>query len=159
MKYINEIIEGIKSLLSGMLVTLKACFEKPITLQYPDERPEIPLRFRGRLVMPVDIEKNKVRCIACMMCVNICPNKSLSCEKETTPDGKPIPYPKKYEYNLGSCLFCNLCVEICPVQAIIMSDEYELSSYSNNFIMDLLKENYQISGNKGKLFKNKLKEV
>ena len=55
------------SLLKGLGITFRYIFRKPITVQYPEERAVIPLRFRGRLVMPIDPEKGANRCTACMM--------------------------------------------------------------------------------------------
>ena len=65
-------------------------FRKPITVQYPEQRVVLPLRFRGRLVMPIDPEKGTNRCTACMRCVKICPNHSIDIEKATGPDGAPL---------------------------------------------------------------------
>ena len=148
-KYISDIIKGIISLIEGLGVTLKHCFRKPITLQYPEQRPDLPLRFRGRLVMPVDPATNDNRCTACMICVRACPNHSIECEKIIGEDGKPKPKPASYTYNMGSCMYCNLCVEACPFAAIIMSDEYETGTENKaELTLDLAAEKYALKGKK-----------
>jgi NADH-quinone oxidoreductase subunit I len=157
-KYVTGILKGIISLAEGLGVTLKHCFRKPITLQYPDKKADMPLRFRGRLVMPFDSETGTNRCTACMMCVRACPNHSLDVEKMIDGDGKPKPKPAKYIYNLGSCMFCNLCVESCPFAAIIMSDEYELAGENKEaLMMDLAAEKYELKGKKLTWWKSKFK--
>lgn len=160
-KYLKDIFTGIISLCEGLWVTLKHCFRPRATLQYPEERPELSLRFRGRLVMPIDPEKGAHRCTACMLCVKACPNRSIELiEKEVGEDGKPKPKACKYVYNLGTCMFCNLCVEACSFGAIVMSDEYENATMDKKSLtMDLVAEKYVIKGKKEKWWISKFKEL
>ncbi|MCE5299652.1 MAG: NADH-quinone oxidoreductase subunit I, partial [Spirochaetia bacterium] len=146
-KYILGIIQGIVSLCEGLMVTLKHVFRRPITVQYPEQREEMKLRFRGKLALPIDPEKNDNRCTACMMCVKACPNHSIDVEKMTGEDGKPKPKVSKFIYNMGSCMYCNLCVESCPFAAIIMTDDYETATADRSqLIQDLVAEKYVIKG-------------
>jgi NADH-quinone oxidoreductase subunit I len=159
LKYLADIFKGIISLCEGLGVTLKNFFRPSYTVQYPEQRPEIPLRFRGRLVMPVDAEKNDNRCTACMLCVKACPNRSIEVEKLVGDDGKPKPKAKKYMYNLATCMFCNMCVESCTFAAIVMSDEYELAVYDKATLQqDLVAEKYKITGKKAAWWQGKFKE-
>jgi NADH-quinone oxidoreductase subunit I len=158
-KYLVDLVKGIVSLFEGLGVTLKHCFRRPITLQYPEKRPDVSLRFRGRLVMPVDPATGDNRCTACMICVRACPNHSIDVEKLIGEDGKPKPKVSKYIYNLGSCMFCNLCVESCAFAAIIMSDEYETAVQNKtSLIMDLAAEKYKLSGKKAPWWQSKFKQ-
>jgi NADH-quinone oxidoreductase subunit I len=157
-KYLGEIISGIISLLKGMIITFKYMFKPPITIQYPEMRPDLPQRFRGRLVLPVDPEKGDHRCTACMLCVRACPNHSIEVEKMVDETGKPRPKAVKYHYNLASCMFCNLCVESCTFAAIVMSDEYELSTEDKSKLQrELVSEKYQLTGKKAAWFQSKFK--
>jgi len=157
-KYIREIILGTISLLKGMAITFKYMFKKPITVQYPDERWDLPLRFRGRLTMPVDPEKGEHRCTACGVCVKACPNRSLEVERIKDETGKPRPRAARFEYNLGTCMFCNLCVESCTFAAIIMSDDYETSTEDKSvLLMELVGEKYQLKGKKAPWWQSKFK--
>ncbi|HDT15616.1 MAG TPA: NADH-quinone oxidoreductase subunit I [Firmicutes bacterium] len=157
-RYIAELIKGSVSLLEGLGITLKHMFHPAITLQYPEKKPELPLRFRGRLVMPVDFEKGTHRCTACMICVKACPNGSLDTAKKVE-DGRPKPVAEWYSYNLSTCIFCNLCVESCPFSAIIMSDEYECSVYERkDMMLELVSEEYKLEGKKAKWWQSKFKE-
>lgn len=157
-KYIAGIIKGIISLMEGLAVTLKHCFRKPITLQYPEQRPDISLRFRGRLVMPVDAATKDNRCTACMICVKACPNHSLDCVKMVGEDGKPKPKAASYTYNMGSCIYCNLCVESCPFAAIVMSDDYETGTENKaDLMLDLVAEKHELKGKKAAWWGSKFK--
>jgi NADH-quinone oxidoreductase subunit I len=158
LKYFTDIFKGIISLCEGLWVTFKHVFRRPITVQYPEQRMDIPLRFRGRLVMPVDPATNDNRCTACMICVRACPNHSLDTEK-IVADGKPKPKPANYMYNLATCMFCNLCVESCPFFAIVMSEEYENAVEDKSLLMqDLAAEKYKITGKKAAWWAGKFKE-
>jgi NADH-quinone oxidoreductase subunit I len=155
---IGRVLSGIASLGRGLWITFAYMFRKPITVQYPEQRVVLPLRFRGRLVMPVDPEKGTNRCTACMRCVNICPNHSIDIEKQTGPDGAPLPKPAKYLYNLGTCMFCNLCVEVCPFFALVMSDEHELATTDRGgFVRDLAAEKYRLTGKKASWWQRKFR--
>ena len=149
MGYISEIYYGIKSLSAGLGVTLKHCFRKPITLQYPEEKPALPLRARGRLVMPVDPATGANRCTACLLCAKACPNGSIKITKALGDDGKPKPRAAKYLYRSGNCMYCNLCVEACPFADILMSEEYETATRDRESLnIDLAAENHQLKGSK-----------
>lgn len=156
--YFSGIVSGLSSLAAGMMVTLRHCFRRSITLQYPEQRADMPLRFRGRLVMPVDPDTGRHRCTACMLCVKACPNYSIEVTKAAGPDGKPVPRAERYLYRSGSCMYCGLCVEACPFAAIVMSEEYELASHDKAGLdMDLAAEGYRLCGKKLPWWRNKFK--
>src|SRR5208337_3709666 len=91
---LRGVLSGIASLGKGLWITLAYTFRPPITVQYPEQRVVLPLRFRGRLVMPIDPEKGTTRCTACMRCVRICPNHSIDIEKAVGPAGKVPLQPR-----------------------------------------------------------------
>ena len=146
---IVEFFSGILSLVKGLAITFTYIFHRPITIQYPEQRAKLPLRFRGRLALPVDAEKGSHRCTACMRCEQICPNHSIEVEKVVDAEGKPRPKASRYQYNLATCMFCNLCVEVCPFFALVMSDEYELATTDKSRLtLELVAEGYKLSGAK-----------
>lgn len=147
--YLAEIYYGAKSLAAGLGVTLKHCFRRPITLRYPERKADLPLRSRGRLVMPVDPATGANRCTACMLCVKACPNYSIVITKEAGEDGKPRPRAARYVYRSGNCMYCGLCVEACPFAAIVMSEEYETAAEGRAGLdLDLVAERYELKGKK-----------
>ena len=151
-----RVVTGAASLAQGLAITFSYLFRRPITIQYPEKRVAMPLRFRGRLVLPVDPDKGTDRCTACMRCVWACPNHSIDIEKETGPDGKPRP--ASYRYNLGTCMFCNLCVEACPFFALVMSDEHELATTDRSaLVLDLAAEKHRLTGKKAGWWQKKFR--
>jgi len=94
---------------------------RPNTVFYPKERIVLPQRYRGKHVLSFK------KCIGCGQCVDICPNDCMWMRKIQDPDLGKIERPG---VDYARCLFCGLCVEICPTDAILMTTEYELSSYT-----------------------------
>jgi NADH-quinone oxidoreductase subunit I len=155
---IAVVFRGVASLAKGLAITFSYIFRRPITVQYPEERVVLPVRSRGRLVLPLDPEKGTDRCTACMRCVQICPNHSIDVEKAVDAEGKPRPKAATYRYNLASCMFCNLCVEACPFFALVMSDEYELATTDrSSLVRDLVAERYELGGEKGDWWRRKFR--
>lgn len=127
-QYFSGLFRGIKSLATGMKVTLVELFTPKITQQYPENRKTLVIsdRFRGELVMPHD-ENNEHACTACGICQMNCPNGTIEVISEMVEqeDGKKKKVLKSHNYDLGMCTFCNLCVLTCPTGAIEFSKEFE----------------------------------
>lgn len=115
-------------LLQGLKITLSHMFKKPITLQYPKERPVIADGFRGLHGLKVDHDRAK--CVACYLCPTVCPAKCI--EVEAAEDADHNKYAAKYEIDLLRCIFCGYCVEACPVDALTMTETFELAGYQRS---------------------------
>ena len=126
--YIGGLVNGIRSLLTGMKTTMTVFCRKKVTEQYPENRATLKMfdRFRGTLSMPHN-EQNEHSCIACGLCQMACPNDTIKVTSETieTEDGKKKKILATYEYDLGSCIFCQLCVNACPHDAITFDQDFE----------------------------------
>ena len=110
-----------KGLLKGMKVTLKHCFGKNVTVQYPEEKLPMSPRFRGG-----DIVLDNDKCIACGLCAMACPNNAIDLTTEKSESGKKVM--ARYFHQIPVCLYCNYCIEACPTQAIRWTQNYEMSS-------------------------------
>jgi len=95
-----------------------------VTIQYPEQKKELALRHRSlhRLIIRKD---GKPRCVACMLCVTVCPSECIYVEAAEDPDPEIQKYPAKFIIDLSRCCFCGFCVEACPEDAIRM-DTYEI---------------------------------
>ena len=127
--YIGTIVYAVKSLATGMKVTLREFFTRKVTEHYPENRKTLKIseRHRGVLVMPHDDEGNN-KCIACGLCQMTCPNGTISITTKSVTDeetGKSKKVLVEYNYDLGACMFCQLCVNACPKGAIEFSNSFE----------------------------------
>ncbi len=148
--YFGEIGEAIKSLATGLRVTLKEYFTKKSTEQYPENRKttlHVAKRHRGRLVMKRD-ENGVVKCVACTLCEKACPNGTIKIASQmvTTEDGKKKRQLVDYQYDLGDCMFCQLCVNACNFDAIEFTNDFENSVFDRDkLVLHLDKEQYESS--------------
>jgi NADH-quinone oxidoreductase subunit I len=111
-----------EGLIKGIKVTLGHLFEKSITQQYPEQRPQLSTRSR------CSFELESQKCTSCGICAMSCPNKVISIDFDKDQNNKR--QLRKYEMELGYCLFCGLCVESCPFNALKNTQNFELSAYS-----------------------------
>ncbi|MBE0606072.1 MAG: NADH-quinone oxidoreductase subunit I [Deltaproteobacteria bacterium] len=120
--YMNDILEAVVTTAKGMRITARYGVDprEEVTLQYPEERWDLPERFRGFL-------HNDIKtCISCNMCVKICPMDCITLESVRGADKKPVLV--SYDINIGRCMFCGLCVEVCPPKSLKHTGGYELAS-------------------------------
>jgi len=128
--YVRNIWESVKTTLVGMRITGKYLLQKPITVQYPDERMPIPDRYRG--IHYLEQEK----CIECVACARACPIDCI--EMEAVRHGKELEWIS-FTLDYQKCMFCELCVYPCPKDCIHMGTEYAFVSFDRSeFKHDLL---------------------
>ena len=60
------------SILRSIGQTFSHLFRKKATVRYPEERPELPPRWRGRIILSRDPDGGE-RCVACYLCAVACP--------------------------------------------------------------------------------------
>lgn len=148
--YFGEVASALKSLATGMKVTLGEYFTPKVTEQYPENRKttlHVSPRHRGRLVMKRD-EAGNVKCVACTMCEKACPNGTIKIVSQmvTTEEGKKKRQLTDYQYDLGDCMFCELCVNACNFDAIKFTNDFENSVFERGkLVLHLDKENYESS--------------
>jgi len=132
-------------IVQGMALTLKKLFSKPITRQYPDERPQIQVGFRGQHALVRDPETGRSKCIGCMRCAMACPSRCIRIRshKDKEPGSRRVI--DDYQIESLRCVYCGYCEEVCPVNAIVLTEVYEYGSYdrpSLYFTMEQLLANW-----------------
>ena len=129
-EYLKNIWDSVKTTLVGMKITGKYLLQKPITVQYPDERLPIPDRYRG--IHYLEQEK----CIDCLACARACPIDCI--EMEAIRHGKELEWVK-FTLDYQKCMFCELCVYPCPKDCIHMGTEFALVTFDRSELnVDLL---------------------
>lgn len=137
--YFVEIFTGGKSLIVGMLITLREFFRPVVTVQYPRERLPITPNLRGHTILVRDEEKpEKHRCISCKMCERECPSGCISLQGEKREGVKGLVLVR-YQLDFTKCSLCGTCVEVCPTDALDYSNEYRHVGFRReDFHYDLL---------------------
>ncbi len=130
MVLLKDIKDGIYNLLLGLGVTAKRLPERAVTLQYPDERWEMPERSRGIVVLLSDKETGKLNCTACMLCQKACPTAAIIINREKNEQKRW--YPTSFTVDNTICCFCGLCEEACNFAALKMATMYEFSVYDQS---------------------------
>jgi len=134
--YLRNIYEGVSTVFTGMRITMKYLKSPAITLQYPKERMVMFERFRGLL-------HNRIEdCIGCGQCVRACPVDCITMVTQKagkeedlgiTRDGTPKKlHVYQFDIDTLKCMWCNLCTEVCPTECLLMTGQYEVSSYQRD---------------------------
>lgn len=124
-------VEVIKKILlieiiKGLWLTLRMLFSKPVTIQYPLERRKIHDGFRGKHALVRDPIDGNDKCIGCMRCNTVCPSRCIYIKREKTENKMVVT---DYIIDASRCIYCAYCVEACPVCALVLTEDYEYSSY------------------------------
>src|SRR5262249_44006601 len=125
---LNKIL--LVDLFQGLWVTFRNQNPKYIyTEQYPAERPKVAERYRGAPRLNINPDTNETLCISCNLCALACPENLIvvtSVRNEQTRR-KDLT---AFTYDLSRCMFCGLCEDACPVDALELTQDFELASYT-----------------------------
>ena len=117
-------------------------FRKRVTVQYPEQKPAIPPRWRGRIILSRDPDGGE-RCVACYLCAVACPVDCIALQ--ATEDESGRRYPEFFRINFSRCIFCGWCEEACPTYAIQLTPDFEMCEYDRAKLV-YEKEDLLISG-------------
>ncbi len=123
--YAKESVQAARYIGQGLAVTFDHLRRRPITVQYPYEKLIPSERFRGRIHFEFD------KCIACEVCVRVCPINLPVVDWEFDKASKKKKL-NHYSIDFGVCIFCGNCVEYCPTNCLSFTEEYELCVYDRH---------------------------
>jgi len=115
----------LSELLSGLALTLRYMFRRPVTVNYPHEKGPLSSRFRGEHALR-RYPNGEERCIACKLCEAICPALAITIEAEPRADGSRRT--TRYDIDMTKCIYCGYCQEACPVDAIVEGPNFEFAT-------------------------------
>jgi NADH-quinone oxidoreductase subunit I len=117
-------------------------FHRRVTVQYPEEKPYLAPRYRGRIILSRDPDGGE-RCVACYLCAVVCPVECIALQ--ATEDTSGRRYPEFFRINFSRCIFCGFCEDACPTYAIQLTPDVEMGEYKRpNLVYE--KEDLLISG-------------
>jgi NADH-quinone oxidoreductase subunit I len=114
------------SQLRTMWLVLKHTFTKADTVQYPEQKPYLAPRYRGRIVLTRDPDGQE-RCVACNLCAVACPVDCIALQQVVDDDGRKRA--DFFRINFSRCILCGFCEEACPTYAIQLTPDVELAEY------------------------------
>ena len=131
-QWFKDVWEGFWTVLVGMKITWRHLFTQKVTLQYPEEKWQLPPKSRMRLFMKYE------DCIGCGQCARACPVQCIYIKADkrdpkATPifaaNGQPIKLDVTvFDIDMSLCCYCNLCTYPCPTNCIYMTPEYEFAT-------------------------------
>ena len=119
------------AILEGLATTVRHAFQKPVTEEYPDVKPDLPPNYRGVHRLNRD-DQGRVKCVACMLCPTICPAHCIEVVADDAPWADRDKYPIKFEIDQLRCIYCGMCEEVCPVDAIELTSIYDLTGLTRD---------------------------
>ncbi len=126
----KQIYKSILSLIIGHLTVFKHAFKKRVTLEYPEVKPKLSDRFRGKHLFDID------KCKACGMCQKVCPANAITITKSENG------IVKCYSIDYGKCIFCGNCAYYCSLGSVKMGNDFELATDDKNSLkLNFTKEN------------------
>jgi NADH-quinone oxidoreductase subunit I len=114
------------SIVRTLWEVFKHSFERRMTIQYPEEKPYLAPRYRGRIILTRDPDGGE-RCVACNLCAVACPVDCIALH--ATEDEHGRRFPEFFRINFSRCIFCGFCEEACPTYAIQLTPDFEMGEY------------------------------
>jgi NADH-quinone oxidoreductase subunit I len=137
-----NVVRTIVQIAGSLGATLKHVASKRPTVQYPDVKPNLPPRYKGRIVLTRDPDGQE-RCVACYLCSAVCPVDCIAIQSTEASDGERR-YPSSFRIDFARCIFCGMCEEACPTLAIQLTPDFEMCTYQREKLVyekeDLLVE-------------------
>lgn len=127
------LINGIIEISRGMYTVFIHAFRPPVTIEYPEVKPELSPRYHGSLALLVN-EDGSDACIGCKSCAKVCPCGDLI-QISTSKDENNKLSVDNFTVDIGRCIFCGNCTEACPKKVLVMTKKYELANFTKESLV------------------------
>ena len=144
--FLPAIVEGLRTTAGHVLR------KHSVTQQFPEEKPDLPLNYRGVHRLNRD-EEGRVKCVACYMCATACPAHCIYIDAAAAPWEDRDKYPESFVIDELKCIYCGMCEEACPCDAIELTSVYDIAGLSREemlFDKEKLLSMYDQTVNSGK---------
>ncbi|MSU49927.1 MAG: NADH-quinone oxidoreductase subunit I [Opitutus sp.] len=139
----------VPQLVSGLKTTWRHFVRPKDTLEYPEQRPAIPPGYRGVPTLVMD-PNGREKCVSCQLCEFVCPPKAIRITPgEIAPDsptGHVEKAPKEFEIDMLRCIYCGMCQEVCPEEAIFLQNQYSMTGYTREEMVNDKARLYELGG-------------
>jgi NADH-quinone oxidoreductase subunit I len=136
-------------ILGALMTTLRHLLSPVVTMEYPEQRPAIPLYYRGVPTLVMD-PNGREKCVSCQLCEFVCPPKAIRITPgsipESSPDAQVEKAPQAFDIDMLRCIYCGLCEEVCPEEAIFLQKQYSMSGYSRAEMVNHKDRLYELGG-------------
>jgi NADH-quinone oxidoreductase subunit I len=136
-------------ILGGLRTTLRHFLRKPITLEYPEQRPEIPRNYRGVPTLVMD-PNGREKCVSCQLCEFVCPPKAIRIKPGSISADSANAHvekaPEEFDIDMLRCIYCGLCQEVCPEEAIFLQNQFSMTGYSREEMVNDKARLYELGG-------------
>lgn len=133
----------------AMRTTIQRLLKPVETLEYPEDRPEIPTGYRGVPTLVMD-PNGREKCVSCQLCEFVCPPKAIRITPGEVPENSDREHvekaPQAFEIDMLRCIYCGLCQEVCPEEAIFLQNQYSLSGYTREEMVNDKEKLYELGG-------------
>jgi NADH-quinone oxidoreductase subunit I len=138
------------SIAAGLKTTLKHLFQPNVTLEYPEQRPPIPPGYRGVPTLVRD-PHGREKCVSCQLCEFVCPPKAIRITPGEVPADQPERAhvekgPKEFDIDMLRCIYCGLCQEVCPEEAIFLQNQFSMTGYTREEMVNHKDRLYELGG-------------
>ena len=133
----------------GLATTFRRLWGKPVTLEYPEQRPTIPEGYRGVPTLVKDPE-GREKCVSCQLCEFVCPPKAIRIKPGAIAEDSEFAHvekgPQEFDIDMLRCIYCGMCEEVCPEQAIYLRPDYIVTGTSRKEMVHDKDRLYEIGG-------------
>ncbi len=134
---------------ADLATTFKRMVQPSETLEYPEVRPEIPKGYRGVPTLVYD-PNGREKCVSCQLCEFVCPPKAIRITPGEIPADESTAHvekrPQEFKIDMLRCIYCGLCQEVCPEEAIWLQNQYSMTGYTREEMVNDKKRLYELGG-------------